>query len=200
LASNRDSAWRDRAAVAITARRESWLTSADQTLASLGIQCLATPCDVSQPDQVSAAVAGVLERFGRIDILVNNAGISWGEPVETMPVEKWRAVLDTNVTGCFLMSRAVGDVTLIRGGGSAIVNIASIAALVGRPSMSSTHRLQREQGPSSADARPRREMGAHGIRSTPSQVLRHGLTTGVLDAAAQEISLHADGTNQPPQG
>jgi NAD(P)-dependent dehydrogenase (short-subunit alcohol dehydrogenase family) len=119
------------AAVAITARRESWLTSADQTLASLGIQCLATTCDVSQPDQVSAAVAGVLDRFGRLDILVNNAGISWGESVETMPVEKWRAVVDTNVTGCFLMSRTAGTEMIRAGRGGAIVNIASIAALVG---------------------------------------------------------------------
>jgi NAD(P)-dependent dehydrogenase (short-subunit alcohol dehydrogenase family) len=121
------------AAVAITARRESWLTTADQTLASLGIQCLATPCDVAQPDQVSAAVAGVLARFGRIDILVNNAGISWGESVETMPVEKWRAVVDTNVTGCFLMSRTVGTEMIRAGRGGAIVNIASVAALVGSP-------------------------------------------------------------------
>jgi len=120
-------------AVAITARRESWLTSADQTLTNLGIPCQAITCDVSQPDQVSAAVAGVLERFGRIDILVNNAGISWGESVETMPVEKWRAVVDTNVTGCFLMSRTVGAEMIRAGRGGAIVNIASIAGLVGTP-------------------------------------------------------------------
>jgi NAD(P)-dependent dehydrogenase (short-subunit alcohol dehydrogenase family) len=70
-------------------------------------------------------------RYGRIDILVNNAGISWGEPVDTMSPEKFRQVLDTNATGCFLMSRAVGRVMIRADRGGAIVNIASITALVG---------------------------------------------------------------------
>jgi gluconate 5-dehydrogenase len=121
------------AAVAITARREQWLASARDTLESQRVDCFATTCDVSQPDQVTATVAAVLERFGRIDILVNNAGISWGESVETMPVEKWRAVVDTNVTGCFLMSRAVGVEMIRAARGGAMVNVASIAGLVGTP-------------------------------------------------------------------
>jgi NAD(P)-dependent dehydrogenase (short-subunit alcohol dehydrogenase family) len=121
------------AAVAITARREPWLTSARETLESHRVECFATTCDVSQPDQVTATVAAVLERFGRIDILVNNAGISWGESVETMPVEKWRAVVDTNVTGCFLMSRAVAAEMIRAARGGAMVNVASIAGLVGTP-------------------------------------------------------------------
>ena len=61
---------------------------------------------------------------------MNNAGISWGEPVESMPLDKWRAVLETNVTGCFLMSQAVAGMIRSKRGGS-IVNIASVAALVG---------------------------------------------------------------------
>ncbi len=93
------------AAVAITARREQWLTPAGRPSTAKGIDCLATTCDVTQPNQVDAAVAAVIERFGRLDILVNNAGISWGEPVETMPLEKWRGVVETNVTGCFLMAQ-----------------------------------------------------------------------------------------------
>jgi NAD(P)-dependent dehydrogenase (short-subunit alcohol dehydrogenase family) len=121
------------AAVAITARREQWLTPAQAALSALRIDCLATTCDVTQPDQVTAAVAAVRERFGRIDILVNNAGISWGESIETMPLEKWRAVIDTNVTGSFLMSRAVGAEMIRAARGGAIVNVASIAGLVGTP-------------------------------------------------------------------
>ena len=121
------------AAVAITARREQWLTSAAQALGDQSIDCLTTVCDVSQPEQVEAAVAAVLARFGRVDVLVNNAGISWGEPVETMPLDKWHSVIETNVTGCFLMSQAVGKVMIAEGRGGAIVNIASIAGLVGTP-------------------------------------------------------------------
>ena len=121
------------AAVAITARREQWLTPAREALDAQRIDCVATTCDVSQEDQVGATVAAVIERFGRIDILVNNAGISWGESVETMPLEKWRAVVDTNVTGCFLMSRAVGAEMIRAARGGAMVNVASIAGLVGTP-------------------------------------------------------------------
>jgi len=121
------------AGIAITARREQWLTSAEELLAGKGIACLSIACDVTQPSQVNSAVAAVLERFGRLDVLVNNAGISWVEPIETMPVEKWRSVVDTNVTGCFLMAQAAGAAMMRGGRGGAIVNVASIAGLVGTP-------------------------------------------------------------------
>jgi NAD(P)-dependent dehydrogenase (short-subunit alcohol dehydrogenase family) len=119
------------AAVVVTARRAQWLASAEQELTALGITHLATTCDVSQPDQVSAALSAALQRFEQIDVLVNNAGISWGEPVDTMPLDKWRAVLETNVTGCFLMSQAVGKEMIRSKRGGSIINIASVTALVG---------------------------------------------------------------------
>jgi len=119
------------AAVALTARRKQWLTSAEQEMKRRGADCFATTCDVSQPDQVEAMVASVAGRFGRIDVLVNNAGISWGEAVDTMPLEKWNLVLQTNVTGCFLTSRTVAREMIRTGRGGAIINIASIAGLVG---------------------------------------------------------------------
>ena len=119
------------AAVAITARREQWLVSAEEALNAQHVQCLAVTCDVSQPNQVDAALAATVERFGRIDILVNNAGISWAEPAVTMSLEKWRSVLETNVTGCFLMSQAAGRAMILGGRGGVIINIASIAGLAG---------------------------------------------------------------------
>jgi NAD(P)-dependent dehydrogenase (short-subunit alcohol dehydrogenase family) len=88
-------------------------------------------CDVADQAQVNAAVKATIDRFGRLDILVNNAGISWGEPVETMPLEKWRQVFDTNAVGCFLMSQAAGNAMLRLGHGGSIVNIASVAGIVG---------------------------------------------------------------------
>jgi NAD(P)-dependent dehydrogenase (short-subunit alcohol dehydrogenase family) len=119
------------AAVVITARREQWLETADAELSGKGISCAAVACDVSDPDQVSAAVKAAIARFGRLDILVNNAGISWGEPIETMPVEKWRQVFETNATGCFLMSQAAGREMLHAGRGGSIINIASVAGIAG---------------------------------------------------------------------
>ena len=120
------------AAVAITARREQWLAPAEADAHEpRASSAWRSACDVSQPSQVEAAVAATIERFGRIDILVNNAGISWAEPAETMPLDKWRSVLETNVTGCFLMSQAAGRAMILGGRGGAIVNIASIAGLAG---------------------------------------------------------------------
>jgi gluconate 5-dehydrogenase len=118
------------ATVAITARRESWLRTAEQEIRAQGITCLALTCDVSQPEEAYATVAAVLERLGRIDTLVNNAGISWGAPAETMPAPKWSEVLATNATGCFLMSQAAGR-EMIRAGGGSIINVASVSGLIG---------------------------------------------------------------------
>jgi NAD(P)-dependent dehydrogenase (short-subunit alcohol dehydrogenase family) len=119
------------AAVVVTARREQWLTTAEAELRAKGIDCLAVACDVADAGQVDAAVHATIDRFGRLDVLVNNAGISWGEPVETMPVEKWRQVFETNATGCFLMSQAAGRQMLRAGRGGAMINIASVAGVAG---------------------------------------------------------------------
>jgi NAD(P)-dependent dehydrogenase (short-subunit alcohol dehydrogenase family) len=119
------------ARVVITARREQWLTAAEQELRAKGIDAVAVTCDVSNPDDANAAVRAAIDRFARIDVLVNNAGISWGEPVETMPLEKWRQVFDTNTVGCFLMSQAAGNEMQRLGSGGAIINITSVAGMMG---------------------------------------------------------------------
>jgi len=127
------------AAIVITARREQWLAPAEEGLRARGLRAVALTCDVSNPEQVNSAVRATIEKFGRIDILINNAGISWGEPAETMPVEKWREVFETNATGTFLMSQAAGNEMLKNGpreGGhhvqrGSIINIASVAGITG---------------------------------------------------------------------
>jgi gluconate 5-dehydrogenase len=119
------------AAVAVTARREQWLGDAEKGLRAAGIDATAMICDVSDQTQVMTTVAAVRERWGRIDVLVNNAGISWGAPAETMPLEKWRAVMETNATGTFLMSQAVGIEMIRAGRGGSIINVASVAGVVG---------------------------------------------------------------------
>ena len=96
----------------------------------LGADVLALGCDVKDPDSIGAAVASAMDRFGRIDFLVNNAGTTWGAPTEDMALADWTKVLETNLTGAFLFSQAVGRVMLAAGRGS-ILNIASIAGLRG---------------------------------------------------------------------
>ena len=121
------------AALFLLARREQWLGPTLEELRRRGFRCEGTLCDVSRPDQVEAAVAGAIEAFGKIDILVNNAGISWGAKAEEMPLEKWHAVLEVNLTGTWLFSQTVGRHMLGRGSGN-IVNVASIAGLRGSAS------------------------------------------------------------------
>ena len=89
---------------------------------------LALHCDVSQPEQVRAAVDAVADRFGRIDVLVNNAGVAVFKPILQTTFEEWRHVLSTNLDGAFLCTQAVAPVMLRTGGGS-VVNIASISGL-----------------------------------------------------------------------
>lgn len=100
-------------------------------LSALGVQSLALACDISNPTDVEKVVQAAAERFGGVDILVNNSGATWGAPVEDMPLEAWKKVIDVNVTGTFLMSQAVGKVMIDSGKGGKIINIASIAGLGG---------------------------------------------------------------------
>jgi len=179
------------AAIAITARREQWLASAQSMLRGLGIECFVQVCDVSEADQVAAAVAAVVARFHRIDVLVNNAGVSWGEPIETVPLDKWRRVLDTNVTGCFLMSQAVGK-EMIRGSrGGAIVNIASIAGLVGTaPGVLDAAGYSASKGAVISFTRDLAvKWAAHGIRvnAVAPGFFETRMTTGVLERSRAEI-------------
>jgi NAD(P)-dependent dehydrogenase (short-subunit alcohol dehydrogenase family) len=72
----------------------------------------------------------VHDAFGRVDVLVNNAGIACISPAEQTPVALWRQVLEVNLTGPFLLCQTFGRRMLAQGAGS-IVNIASVAGLLG---------------------------------------------------------------------
>ncbi|MBM3771537.1 MAG: glucose 1-dehydrogenase [Acidimicrobiia bacterium] len=116
------------ARVMICARRDTWLAPALAELRGATFTVDGMACDVTSPPQVQAVVDKTIATFGKVDVLVNNAGISWGERPETMAVEKWRQVLDTNLTGAFLFAQAAARDMLTRKDGR-IINIASIAGL-----------------------------------------------------------------------
>jgi gluconate 5-dehydrogenase len=119
------------ASVVVTARRQEWLGPAEAELKEAGHTVLAVTCDVTDAQQVGALARATLERFGRVDVLVNAAGISWGTPALEMPLDRFRSVLDVNVSGTFLCCQAFGRLMAERGGGR-IVNVASVAGLAGQ--------------------------------------------------------------------
>ena len=110
-------------------KRERCLQAAEE-LQKLEVQVLALGCDVKEPRSVREVVDATVKQFGRIDVLVNNAGTSWGAPVEEMTIEQWHKVIETNLTGTFLFSQAVGRVMVEQRRGK-IINIASVAGLRG---------------------------------------------------------------------
>lgn len=111
------------------------LDAAKRTVASiesLGGRGLAVTCDVTLAADCQTVVARSLELAGRIDVLVNNAGIGHSGSVLDTDEATWNAVMSVNVTGTFLMSKAVLPAMIKQGAGS-IVNTGSIAGIKGLP-------------------------------------------------------------------
>jgi len=110
----------------ITGRRLPSLEKAGREFSRLGVRGMAKVCDVRSPESVQDLAAAVKKQFGRVDILVNNAGIAHPDrPVEKLSFEDWKDVIETNLTGMFLVTRAV--LPLMRRGGT-LVNNLSVAA------------------------------------------------------------------------
>jgi NAD(P)-dependent dehydrogenase (short-subunit alcohol dehydrogenase family) len=114
----------------LCARKKERCLQAAAELQAIGVQVLAVACDVKDPASIQKVADAALERFGRIDILINNAGTSWGAPVESMTLEQWNKVIETNLTGTFLFSQTVGRTMIAQRRGK-IINIASVAGLRG---------------------------------------------------------------------
>jgi NAD(P)-dependent dehydrogenase (short-subunit alcohol dehydrogenase family) len=114
----------------LCARKKERCQQAAEDLQKLGVKTLALTCDVKNPADIRQVVDATMAQFGRIDILINNAGTSWGAPVEEMRLEQWNKVIETNLTGTFLFSQAVGKIMIGQHRGK-IINIASVAGLRG---------------------------------------------------------------------
>jgi 3-oxoacyl-[acyl-carrier protein] reductase len=110
-------------------------SAADQVVAAVGEmggESIALQADVSQADQVDALVNAVIDKWGRIDVLVNNAGITRDTLLLRMKPEDWQAVIDLNLTGVFLCTKAVSKIMLKQKSGR-IVNVTSVSGLMGNP-------------------------------------------------------------------
>ena len=110
---------------------------AAQALENAGDSVIGVPCDVSSQSDTEAMANAALEAFGRIDVLVNNAGVYSSlelKPFEDLGIDEWRRVLDVNVIGQALATRAVVPAMRRQGGGS-IVNVSSGTPFKGVPFM-----------------------------------------------------------------
>ncbi len=101
-------------------------------IAEMGSQAVALQADVAQAGQIDALFNTVMEKWGRVDVLVNNAGIARDTLLLRMKLEDWQAVIDLNLTGVFLCTKAASKIMLKQRSGR-IINITSVVGEMGNP-------------------------------------------------------------------
>lgn len=125
------------ASVALAARGQADLDAAALEIASEGGDALAVPTDVTDPNQVQALVDRTVERFGTVDILVNNAGAApFTAALDQIRLDGFDKYFRVNFMSAVLCTRAVAPVMLAKGEGTAVLNIASVAAFIASPGLS----------------------------------------------------------------
>ena len=122
----------DGADLALCDVKAEWLEDTIAKVKALGRRAEGYSMDVANGAAVGEAVAKILADFGRIDVLVNNAGITRDTLLMRMSEEDWDAVLDINLKGAFLVTKAVVKPMMKQRSG-AIVNIASVVGIMGNP-------------------------------------------------------------------
>ena len=99
----------------------------------LGRKAVALQVDVTQPDSVRSMVKQAVAGLGSLDVLINSAGVREIVPFLELPVEEWTKVIGTNLTGTFLCSQAVAQHLIAQNKSGKIINLSSVAGLVGVP-------------------------------------------------------------------
>ncbi len=122
-------------AVTLVGRRAEALVETARDSGAPADRMLVAPTDITDPAAVRAVFERVRERFGRLDVLFNNAGVNApGVPFEELPLERWREVIDTNLTGAFLCAQEAFRLMKFQAPrGGRIINNGSISAHVPRP-------------------------------------------------------------------
>jgi NAD(P)-dependent dehydrogenase (short-subunit alcohol dehydrogenase family) len=120
------------AKLALTARRKDELDEAVSHLSRQKIEASAFVCDMGKREAIAPVADEILKKFGKIDILVNNAGATWGAPAEDHPLDAWDKLVNLNLTGAFVLTQIVGKRSMIPARWGRIINIASIAGLMGQ--------------------------------------------------------------------
>ena len=109
-----------------------------RTSSAMAVKPWPCPQNVTEPDQMTRAVTRIEQELGPLSAAVNAAGIANAAPAQQMPLEQWQRVLDVDLTGVFLSCQAEGR-AMLRNGGGAIVNIASMSATIANRDLYQAH-------------------------------------------------------------
>src|ERR1041384_2502745 len=114
------------ARVAITARKKDELEQAVSHLKKAGVNAASFVCDIGRREAIGPAAEQILGALGK------NAGATWGAPAEDHPLEGWDKLVNVNLTGVFVLTQFVGKRSMIPAKWGRVINIASIAGLMGQ--------------------------------------------------------------------
>ncbi len=121
--------------VVVVSRTVQEIEETADSIRKMGRKALAIPTDILQIQQVEKAVQITLKEFGKIDILVNNSGVAVVKPLLDLTLEEWNQVIQTNLTGVFIVSKTVGRHMAERRQGK-VINMASVAGVRGVTTLS----------------------------------------------------------------
>ncbi len=153
-----------------------------ETIEAAGGRAWSHQADVALEDEVEAMVKTILEREGQLDVLVNNAGITRDGLLMRMKTADWQSVIDLNLTGTFLCTRAVSR-SMLKARRGRIINITSVVALMGNPGQANY---------SAAKA------GVIGLtRSTAAEFASRGLTVNAVAPGFIESDMTRDLDKEP---
>lgn len=118
------------AKVVLCGRREALCKQVEESVCAGGGDATSVTCDLSREDEVERLIASVIDCYGKLDIVINNAGVAPASPIEKMELADWNAILASNLTSMFLVTKHAIP-RLREAGGGAIVNLGSTFGAVG---------------------------------------------------------------------
>lgn len=182
---------RDGATVVIADVNGSAAEAVAASLMEAGSTSLGIEVDVSRSEDVDRLINAAVDQFGALHILVNNAGICPPNPLESITEEEWNRVLDVNLKGVFLCSRAAQE-ALKQAGYGRIINIASVAAKIGGI-LAGLHYTTSKAGVIAMTKVFARNLGPHGItvNAVAPGIIRTEMTRGWEENAEQIAPLLA---------
>ncbi|AEV18692.1 3-oxoacyl-[acyl-carrier-protein] reductase [Geobacillus thermoleovorans CCB_US3_UF5] len=153
-----------------------------EAIRSLGREAIAVQADVARAEDVERMVKTTIDHFGRLDILVNNAGITRDNLLMRMKEEEWDAVMNTNLKGVFLCTKAATRPMMKQRYGR-IVNIASVVGVIGNPGQANY--VAAKAGVIGLTKTAARELASRNI--TVNAVAPGFITTDMTEALSPEL-------------